>query len=110
MFHLFWLKNTRRTPVTLTWLNKVIVQQILNLLSEILQFHEVLSIRMLFNLDLNSQCQHPDSFDLSLLEYQEISAHIQESTFSIHRAEFDPDVIVSCQDLLKYQNSEVLSK
>ena len=65
---------------------------------------------MLLNLDLNPQCQHPDSFDLSSLEYQEITAHIQESTFSIHRAEFDPDVIVSCQDLLKYQNSEVLSK
>ena len=59
---------------------------------------------------LNTQCQHYDRFDHSLLEYQEISAHIQESTFSVHRIEFDPDVVVSCQDPLKYQNFEVLSK
>ena len=37
----FWHKNTRRTPITLASLNKVIVQQILNLLSEILQFCRV---------------------------------------------------------------------
>ena len=49
---------------------------------------------------LNPQCPHHDRFDQSLLEYQEISAHIQESTFSVRRVEFDPDVIVSCQDPL----------
>ena len=54
---------------------------------------------------LNPQCPHHDRFDQSLLEYQEISAHIQESTFSVHRVEFDPDVKVSCQDPLKCQNS-----
>ena len=59
---------------------------------------------------LNPQCLHHDRFDQSLLEYQEINAHIQESTFSVHRVEFDPDVIVSCLDPLKCQNSEVLSK
>ena len=59
---------------------------------------------------LNPQCPHHDRFDQSLLEYQEISAHIQESTFSVHRVEFDPDVKVSCLDPLKCQNSEVLSK
>ena len=58
----------------------------------------------------NPKCPHHDRFDQSLLEYQEISAHIQESTFSVHCAEFDPDVKVSCQDLLKWQNSIVLSK
>ena len=45
-----------------------------------------------------------------LLEYQEIRAHIQESTFSVHHVEFDLDVLVSCQDHLKCQNSGVLSK
>ena len=59
---------------------------------------------------LNPQCPHQDRFGQSFLEYQEISAHIQESTFSVHCVEFDPDVIVSCQDPLKYQNSVVLSK
>ena len=54
---------------------------------------------------LNPRCQHHDRFDLSLLEYQEISAHIQESTFSVHHDEFDPDVKVSCHDPLKCQNS-----
>ena len=39
-----------------------------------------------------------------------ISAYIQESTFSVHCAEFDPDVIVSCQDPLKCQNYVVLNK
>ena len=42
-------KNTRRPPITLTWLNKVIVQQLQNLLSKILQFHGIHSIWMLFN-------------------------------------------------------------
>ena len=59
---------------------------------------------------LNPQCPDHDRFGQSLLEYQEISVYIKESTFSVHRAEFDPDVIVSCQDPLKCQNSEVLSK
>ena len=59
---------------------------------------------------LNPQCQHHDRLDQSLLEYQEIRAHIQESTFSVHQIEFDPDVKVSCQDPLKCQNSGVLSK
>ena len=59
---------------------------------------------------LNLQCPHHDRFGQSLLEYQEISVHTKESTFSVHRPEFDPDVIVSCQDPLKCQNSEVLSK
>ena len=54
---------------------------------------------------LNLQCQHHNRFDQSLLEYQEIRAHIQESTFSVHHVEFDPDVKVSCQDPLKFQNS-----
>ena len=59
---------------------------------------------------LNPQCPHHDRFDQSLLEYQEISAHIKESTFSVHHVEFDPDVKVSCQDPLKCQNSGVLIK
>ena len=59
---------------------------------------------------LNFRCQHHDRFDQSLLEYQEISAHIQESIFSVRHVEFDPDVKVSCQDPLKCQNSGVLSK
>ena len=59
---------------------------------------------------LNPQCPHHNRLDQSLLEYQEINAHIQESTSAVHRVEFDPDVIVSCQDPLKCQNSEVLSK
>ena len=46
-------------------------------------------------------CPHHDRFEQSLLEYQEISVHIQESTFSVHRVEFDPAVLVSCQDPLK---------
>ena len=58
----------------------------------------------------NPQCPHHDRFDQSLLEYQKISAHIQESTFSVHCPEFDPDVIISCQYPLKCQNSVVLSK
>ena len=49
------------------------------------------------SLVLNPQCQHHDGFDQSLLEYQEISAHIQEPTFSVHHVEFNPVVIVSCQ-------------
>ena len=53
---------------------------------------------------LNPQCQHHDRFDQSVLEYQEISAHIQESTFSVHHVEFVPDVLVSCQNPLKCQN------
>ena len=56
------------------------------------------------------QCQHHDRFDQSLLEYQKKSAHIKESTFSVHHVEIDPDVIVSCQDPLNCQNSVVLSK
>ena len=59
---------------------------------------------------LNPQCPHYDRFDRSLLEYQEISAHIQELTFSVHHVDFDPDVIASCQDPIKCQNSEVWSK
>ena len=59
---------------------------------------------------LNPQCPHHDRFDQSLLEYQEMNAYIQVLTFSVHRVQFDPDVIVSCQDPLKCQNSEVLSK
>ena len=59
---------------------------------------------------MNPQCPHHDRFDQSLLEYQEISVHIQESTFSVHHVEFDPDVKVSCQDPLKCLNSGVLSK
>ena len=59
---------------------------------------------------LNLQCQRHDRFDQSLLEYQEISAHIQESAFSVHHVEFDPDVKVSGQDPFKCQNSGVLSK
>ena len=38
------------------------------------------------------------------------NAHIQESTFSVYRVEFDPDVVVSCQNSLKCQNCEVLGK
>ena len=34
----------------------------------------------------------------------------QESTFSVHHLEFDPDVKVSCQDSLKCLNSGVFSK
>ena len=59
---------------------------------------------------LNPQCQRHNRFDQALLEYQEISAHIKESAFSVHHVEFDPDEKVSCQDPLKCQNSEVLSK
>ena len=59
---------------------------------------------------LNHQCPHHDRFDQSLLEYQEISAHIQESTFSVYHVVFDPDVLVSFQDPLKCHNSGVLSK
>ena len=59
---------------------------------------------------LNPQCPYHDRFDQSLLEYQEINAHIQESKFSVHCVEFDPDDIVFCLDPLKCQNSEVLSK
>ena len=59
---------------------------------------------------LNPQCLHHDRFDQSLLEYQEISVHIQESTFSVHCVEFNSDVITSCQEPFKCQNSEVLSK
>ena len=55
------------------------------------------------------QCPHHDGFDQSLLEYQKINAHIQVSTFSVNRVEFDPDVTVSCQDPLKCQNSGVLA-
>ena len=47
----------------------------------------------------NPQCQHHDRFYLSLSEYPKI----QESTFSVRHVEFDPDVIVSCQDHLKCQ-------
>ena len=39
---------------------------------------------------MNPQCQHHDRSDQPLLEYQEISAHIQEATFSVHQVEFDP--------------------
>ena len=46
----------------------------------------------------------------SLLEYQEISAHIQELTFLGHHVECDLNVIVSCLDPVKWQNSEVLNK
>ena len=59
---------------------------------------------------LNPRYHYYDRFDQSLLEYQEISARIQESTFSVHNVEFDPDVKVSCQNPLKCQNSEVLSE
>ena len=59
---------------------------------------------------LNPKCQRHDRFDQSLLEYQEISAYIQESAFLVSHVEFDPDVKVSCQDPLKCQNSGVLSK
>ena len=59
---------------------------------------------------LNPKCAHYDRFDQSKLEFQEINAHVQESTFSVHLVEFDPDVKVSCQDPFKCQNSEVFSK
>ena len=59
---------------------------------------------------LNPQYPYHDRFDESSLEYQEISTHIQQSIFSVHRVEFDPYVIVSCQDPLKYLNSGVFSK
>ena len=57
-----------------------------------------------------SQCQHLDRFYQSLLEYQEISAHIQELTFSVHLIESDPNVTVSCLGPLTFQNFEVLSE
>ena len=44
---------------------------------------------------LNPQCPHHDRFGQSLLEYQEISAHNQESAFSVHHVEFDPDMLGS---------------
>ena len=56
------------------------------------------------------QCPHHDRFDQSLLEYQEISAYVQESTFSFRHVEFDPDVLISCQDPLKCEDSGVFSK
>lgn len=58
----------------------------------------------------NPQCQHLDRFHQSLLEYQEISAHIQELTFLVHLIESDPNVTVSCLGPLKCQNFEVLSE
>ena len=56
---------------------------------------------------LNPQCHHYDRFDQSLLEYQEISAGVQESTVSVHYVKFHLDVIVSHK---KCQNTEALSK
>ena len=48
------MKNVLPTlPITLARLHKVIVQQKLNLPSEILQFHGIHSIWMLFNLFLS---------------------------------------------------------
>ena len=45
----FWYKDTRRTPFTLTRLYKVIIQQVLNFISENLLFYRVLSVWMLFH-------------------------------------------------------------
>ena len=62
------------------------------------------------SLVVNPRHQQHDRFHQSLFEYQEISAHFQEITFSVHHVDCDLNVIVSCQDPLKCQNSEVLSK
>ena len=45
----FWYKNTRRTSFTLTRFYKVIIQQILNFISEKLLFYRVHSVWMLFH-------------------------------------------------------------
>ena len=54
--------------------------------------------------------QHHDRFYQFLLEYQEISAHIQNLPFSANLVEFDPNVKVSCPYLLKCQNSQIVNK
>ena len=55
-------------------------------------------------------CKHTYTNNDIYNKYCLIHNNIQESTFSVHRVEFDPDVIGSRQDPLKCQNSEVLSK
>ena len=48
------------------------------------------------SLVLNPQHQHHDRFYQSLVEYQEISPHIQELTNFSSSYGVDPNVIVSC--------------
>ena len=51
-------------------------------------------------LALNPRHRHHGRFYQPLLEYLEISAHIQELPYSVHHVEFGQNGIVSCLDPL----------
>ena len=95
----------------LSFFPRDVLDEILNLIGSVSEGFPSYSFYMnVVKLVLNPQSPNHIRFDQSLMEYQEIRAHIQESPFSVHRVEFDPNMIVSCQDPLKCQNSEFMSK